>query len=260
MKLPTRIDWSGCDHRDYSGNTVLIVFLTLINIVLTITIELNVHKINFSSTPPARPSPIIEPSTTDVHISHKLFPKVDRNPTAICRANRFVRASLFIVPICIVFAYRIQNAQKGYYIADDCRGKVAIEPLNWAVVTIFNILPLASACFAWLRSLADCILVRFDKSVSYNYWPPAFPIFMPVFLINFVALNGTHAAMWMMGQEVPSQSADGTSGGVEMGRGLGSGEDQGLMHSMDGLVEGEDEDDDVTVFSRKSSFGSKTSL
>lgn len=157
------------------------------------------------------------------------------------RANRFVLATLIIIPITIAFAFRINETRMEYDRA--CRAVMDIAPPQWWAITLFNILPFTCACMAWLRTLVDCILVRYDLSLSLRAWPPAFPIVMVTGMIVMLGVGIRNGIMSMMGR---SDEIKGERD-IEMNVTGVSEEERGLMRDVDS-TEGEMEDDERTAF------------
>jgi hypothetical protein len=113
-------------------------------------------------------------------------------PTLKDRAHNLMVATLFIIPICIVFALRIRDAKRPVGPADYdafCRKEMHVSRTQWWAVVLFNIVPLICACMAWLRTLVDCILVRWNRSLTYEMWPPVWPISMVARVVLPIARN-----------------------------------------------------------------------
>ncbi|KAH8657850.1 hypothetical protein BX600DRAFT_468266 [Xylariales sp. PMI_506] len=170
-------------------------------------------------------------------------------PTPVLRANRFIGATLAIVPLCIAFAFRIKDTRVESL--GTCIYHIDFVPPNWVAISIFNILPLACACTAWLRTLVDCVLFRFDTALSYEHWPHALPISLPVLLVILLGIRLRDATMYLMGQPIPTIGDPARPGREDMEMlGGTEGERQNLMgqeHATGG------EDDEVTIYSPRSS-------
>lgn len=223
-----------------SGKTI---FLSILMVILAIVIEVGLHR---TKGPPSPPDELIgrisDPPTN--RTGCRDVQEVKR------RANRFVVATLAIVPLWIAFAFRIPDTQVSSL--GDCAGKISFAPPNWFAITIFNILPLTCASTAWLGSLIDCVLARFNRSMPYHYWPPALPIY-GVFILLKIMLET--ATLHLMGGLKPASSAQTglyrgdieAAGGWELER-------QNLMQDDD--AEGT-EDDYLTVCESKDSEDGK---
>ncbi|KAF2021259.1 hypothetical protein BU24DRAFT_416918 [Aaosphaeria arxii CBS 175.79] len=169
------------------------------------------------------------------------------------RATRFVLASFLMIPCLIAFVYRIKGATNGLE-ATLCN---EIDPPNWALLVIFSILPFACSVTAWLRTLVDCILSRWNRHLNY-WWPCLLPVaaalfgtFMVVCTL-FVLVRGcvlilmgrSESAFDFESQSSPPESVELSAVSSEV-----PDEERGLMHDVDAGAT----DDDATVYSPRSS-------
>ncbi|KAK6076999.1 hypothetical protein SCUP515_05182 [Seiridium cupressi] len=181
-----------------------------------------------------------------------------QDPSPVFRATRFLLVTIAIIPLCIMFTYRMKRTS--IYTLGDCAGVIDFSEPNWTAITIFNILPFACACTAWLRTLVDCILVRFGTKAHYRYWPPVLPLFMVAFIIIFVGILFRDAIIYvLMGRPdltVTGNPPTGRREDIEMGASGGE-EGQRLMQEENA---GTIDDDEDTVYSPRSSIDGKAQV
>ncbi|KAF2651885.1 hypothetical protein K491DRAFT_681821 [Lophiostoma macrostomum CBS 122681] len=162
------------------------------------------------------------------------------------RANNFVVATIFVIPICIAFAHRIRDAQRVNPVEYDsfCRKEMSVSRTQWWAVFLFNIVPLVCACTAWLRTLVDCVLMRWNKSLTYEMWPPLWPISMTARMIPIFRDIVLWAMMRSNKTAVGRKDMDPETGS----RTAMNEERRGLMPEGNNL-----DDDEVTVYDPRSS-------
>lgn len=76
------------------------------------------------------------------------------------------------------------TSRSNIFVMADCRPHIHIPPPNWTAITFLAIIPFICASFAFLRALVNCVLVRFDTSLSDTIdvtdkrapWPTCLPI------------------------------------------------------------------------------------
>ncbi|KAF2730236.1 hypothetical protein EJ04DRAFT_48492 [Polyplosphaeria fusca] len=165
------------------------------------------------------------------------------NPSPRLRMKRLIGASLAIIPVIITFGIRMDTVRS---LADKCSPYYGVE-LNWTFVVLFNIMPFIAASTAWLRAFVDCLLVRWNKSLSYWMWPPVFPIsygFYPLLaVLGLCMMEGPKAIQWLMGN--PDMREEGEEA-TELGE--VDEESRPLVADVDAP-----EDDEVTVVGGSSS-------
>lgn len=234
---------------DYPGiedgfPSFLAVFLTIVILLLTALIESVVRIESFVYTPsaPATTAPAssngatadsASQSTNTTPVAAKVNPHT--HPSPFTRASRFVVSSFWMVPLCIAFAFRIKGLEMPDY-PQRCIDNVDVAYPNWIWISIINILPFTIACTAWLRALVDCVLVRWDTSLSLSVWPMALPIVGPVKLIGKTVNLTRDAVLAAMVGRSERRKED-----IEMHRGE---EGTALVGNMDG---DEDEERDEYV-------------
>ncbi|ORY03316.1 hypothetical protein BCR34DRAFT_591613 [Clohesyomyces aquaticus] len=179
------------------------------------------------------------------------------SPLPSTRARRFVTATFLIVPATLLFVYIIKHLDPLATIPVQTRCQKFVDPTpvkHWWLVSLFVLLPFTSAAIAWLRSLVSCVLMRWDKGLSYTVWPvclPGFAFVVPVVACWYLM---TWCAGLVMGRPVDDE---GNVKDVELGVRNGDGqanvaeEERALVGDWDDGAHGEgyDEDDDVTVYS-----------
>lgn len=166
-------------------------------------------------------------------------------PSPVCRATRFAGVSVAMIPMCIAFHIRVRQIQAA---SDDfCAGEIAVAPWPLVPLLLFNILPFVCACTVWLRTLVDCILVRFNKTVSDRYWTYALPISSVYRLVRFLIVLIRDGALRLMGASGSPVDAEARphNQDVEMGR-VSEDETQNLMQNQGSSTR---EDDEATVYS-----------
>ncbi|KAF2191848.1 hypothetical protein K469DRAFT_718902 [Zopfia rhizophila CBS 207.26] len=239
-----------------SGKTVGLTFTI---IILAILIEVVVHSEFVHDKPSTLPCqedpPAVDPISESESSSGtpKEAPRTktpilrycNPNPSVPVRAGRFIIATFLIGPICIAFANRIQEATHNYPFYCRFENNVDIAKPNWWAITIFNILPFTCACLAWLRAFAECLIMRWNKSLGYKYWKVCMPPQVIGWIVIFpVVLVGTllwFAVMLLMGFPAFGKKAE----DVEMEG--GQGEEEKLLVEYVGSEERED--DEETLYS-----------
>ncbi|KAF2192379.1 hypothetical protein K469DRAFT_716914 [Zopfia rhizophila CBS 207.26] len=212
-------------------------------------------------TPPSEPALKAEdkkrrPGESNTDWLHRtVFKSYARQPTAQTRATRLAVTSILLIPLLALFILRIMETQR----TNDpiCKEVLNIARPNWPLITIFNILPFCCASTAWMRTLLDCILEGQGKSVGYVLWPPVFPVLVVAFAI---ALMGVLVRDGILGCMKVGKGRNGEAeADIEKGvrREGGSEEERGLMGDVDEDGEEREEDDEVTVYSARSSFDGK---
>ncbi|KAH7079474.1 hypothetical protein FB567DRAFT_532650 [Paraphoma chrysanthemicola] len=173
------------------------------------------------------------------------------SPSPRTRATRLVFALILYSITLGTFITRIHSASTPPHIDYRCRAYISVPAPNWTAITFLNIIPFICASFAFLRTLVDCVLVRWRSGLRNDFqhdgcfWFPCMPFFGLALIVylTFEALKIPVA--WIMGDwDVSlwtqwSQSVKNTEN-IEMG----GEEARGLMDNVD--VVGEDEDTDVT--------------
>jgi hypothetical protein len=168
------------------------VLLTILVIALSLAIEYIVRIESFYFDP--------EPKPTTDGTSAPAKKNAPDIPSPHTRASRFVVASFTMVPLILAFVFRIKGTEMPNY-PQKCIDNTDIEGPVWVAIAIFTILPFSCACIAWLRSLVDCVLVRFGtslKDTSDTVWPSCLPIMGLLMLIGklrYLALEGVLKAM-----------------------------------------------------------------
>jgi uncharacterized membrane protein len=260
-----------CKH-DYSA-TFKTVVLTLLGLILTTLIECVVHSsfkpVSKTTTelqhPPNSPSEIDAPTPNATELpahntteptsidASDVSPPVEQtksnktsttvwcepHPSVSTRARRLTWATILLIPICLVFGFRMGDTISHFRY--ECRQFLASSPQPyWWTITFLNIIPFVIAVTAWIRALVDCLLVRWgkglrylNKDTSFFEWPPCAPIFFVIVfaiasLLLFMELLNK-GAKWVAGETV-AENED-----VELG------EDRGLIVGMDA----EDQDIDA---------------
>jgi hypothetical protein len=176
-----------------------------------------------------------------------------------CRANRLVTTTALLIPITIAFALRIRETQFEY--PWKCQSSFNIPPPKWWAITLFNIIPSVCASMAWLRTLVDCVLVRRNKTVPFEFWPPVLPLAIIAIAITCIGMFARDMVFLVMGRK-DLMTFTQQLNEIELQRRENEGEEErGLMH---GAGEEEDEllggDDEVTVYSPRSSMERKSVL
>jgi hypothetical protein len=179
-------------------------------------------------------------------------------PSPTRRANRLVGATALIIPITIAFAVRMQQLQITYPLK--CQLQLDIAPPQWWAIVLFDIIPFICASLAWLRTLVDCILVRWDKTLTMGAWPPAWPLAIVAIIIAAIVFLIRDMVFLIMGRrDLMTVNPKKKNNDIEMDRRDGAAaneEEQGLM---EGARDGDSflEDDEATVYSPKSSMERK---
>jgi hypothetical protein len=212
------------------NNPTPTIFLTLLALILTISIQCVVHLSPepTSKTTPESQQPLNSLSEIDAPafdatglLLHNTTeptpidafnapPSVERSksteasttawcepyPSPSTRARRFTRSTILLIPICLVLGFRMANRTSG-----ECMRYIASAPLHWWDIVLFII-----AVDAWLRALIDCLLVRWGKGLRYpakSSWGLGWPPFAPVSLVITVAASlANKGAKWLMGKTV----------------------------------------------------------
>lgn len=138
------------------------------------------------------------------------------HPSPNVRANRFIAAVILYALVLTAFILRIQDINNPY-VRPMCRpyvgkwkGTGGIPDPNWWAVVLLNILPFIAASFSLIRTVVDCLLVRWRQVLSYDapigdeawrMWPPCMPFFI-VFVAIFVLIDGLFGwpVAWLMGR------------------------------------------------------------
>jgi hypothetical protein len=141
-----------------SSPTFKSTFLPIVIIVLTIVLEIVVHY-RFKGDQDAT---VVTPHT---------------------RATRLALACLLYPAILTAFIVRINAAHALEEKINECRDFIS-GPF-WPGIFVLSIIPVICASSAFLRALVDCILVRWNSSLSFDLkdfkqswqWPPCLPLF-----------------------------------------------------------------------------------
>jgi hypothetical protein len=141
--------------------------------------------------------------------------------------------------------YRIKEIYKGP--PEECRYVFDDAPPWWWPITIVNILPFVSACMAWLRTLVDCVLVRWGKALNFAYWKAFAPFYLIFAVPMLIGKRLETCILFCMGRKRK------TAPDVEMDRLTASEEEQALMRRP----EDQAEDDDTTMYSPRGSLDSR---
>ncbi|KAJ4377348.1 hypothetical protein N0V83_000173 [Neocucurbitaria cava] len=209
--------------------------------------------------PQPQPEPQAEPQPTSINNNQ---PKPDvtpaevkkpdfccaENPTRHVRANRSALSTLLFGLALAAFIIRMQEATARPY-RDRCSRLVHATPPNWTAIIFLNIIPFVFASFAFLRTLVDSVLVRWNKTLTYDadkmpfFWAPCMPI-MVVFMIAYllVELVKVPIACLMGDREVSlwtSKIKDKGKKKAEEAE-MQSEEAQGLVDNVDGQDDGDD--------------------
>lgn len=116
-------------------------------------------------------------------------------PPPNVRANRLIAAVFLYTVVVTAFSIRI-NGIVNPYISPHCRTyftDVNVAGPNWWAVGLLNILPLVIATLSLLRTVVDCFLVRWGRSLKYigqdgvDDWT-TWPMCMSCFLV-FVCIR-----------------------------------------------------------------------
>ncbi|KAH7396249.1 hypothetical protein BKA66DRAFT_260778 [Pyrenochaeta sp. MPI-SDFR-AT-0127] len=116
------------------------------------------------------------------------------DPSPLIRANRLVVGTILFSLVLAVFIIRIQEATTRPYIDFLCWSIIHPPPPNWTAIVFLNIIPFTCAAFAFLRTLVDCVLVRWGTGLSYDtkkiqrFWTPLMP-FMIIFCAGYMLLE-----------------------------------------------------------------------
>lgn len=169
------------------------------------------------------------------------------------RANRFLINTALLIPLIIAFVWRIQETQKTYTAV--CMQALNIPGTQWWAIIIFNIIPFCCACIAWLRTLVDCVLVRWDTDVPSALWPPAWPLTITAAVVLGFGIVSRNIVLWIMGRSdlMDWHEGDRQENGVEMDADLRRNEDVVQDEERGLLRDSEMDDDEVTVYSPRSS-------
>lgn len=114
----------------------------------------------------------------DQWLMREIFPLNETAAPPRLRTHRFLVATVLLSAILTLASIRLSDGVA-------CGG-------SWWLMSIFSILPILTAFCAWLRTLVDCILWRWESSVAEKYWPPALPIFALVFLLTICGVAIYH--------------------------------------------------------------------
>ncbi|KAF2800385.1 hypothetical protein K505DRAFT_320489 [Melanomma pulvis-pyrius CBS 109.77] len=167
----------------------LTVFLCFVILLFTVLIE-SIFLIERFAYGPSTTAPASS-NGAPADSAAKVNPRT--HPSPHIRASRFVMSSFAMVPLCIAFGFRMKGLEMPHY-PQRCIDNVDIAYPNWVAISIINILPFTIACTAWLRTLVDCVLVRWNTSLSWSVWPMVLPIVGPAKLI-WKAFNLTRGAV-----------------------------------------------------------------
>ncbi|KAF2106542.1 hypothetical protein BDV96DRAFT_607235 [Lophiotrema nucula] len=251
-------EWKAVSCHFDPNFSAIAILTTIVIIVLTITIEI-VANAPFPESKKEEPTtPLPESATQNEADAEPEAPKPpppapqivlpEANKPPRVRALRTIWATMLIIPICIAFGLRIDNAVNTIYYGK-CNN-MTINP-SWTLIAIFNIVPFACACTAWLRTVVDCILVRWNKSIAYWVWPPLFPLYWVIFPLIFLWAMLEFGAYGLMGKKSPRGKNKVEE--VEMQDQEQDEESRALVDNVDGLRE----DDDETVYEAQSPKESK---
>lgn len=114
-----------------------------------------------------------------------------RDPSPNIRANRLIIAIFLYAVVLTAFISRIRDIEDPY-IRPECtryvwRGNGSIPGPNWWAVAILNIVPFIAASFSLMRTVVDCLLVRWGLHLKYVgedgpdgwlTWPTCMPFFL----------------------------------------------------------------------------------
>lgn len=264
--MDCRFKYPGADSHLPSISTVVV---TVVIIIVTLTLEAccwpseqttwdagSRRNSDLEDAPPPYPGePSLDSEITDVEENFAkngsrnvaLAGRHHSQPSPKERATAFVIATLLIVPICGLFAYRIKGTHERNPVEFDsfCMKKMGVVGTSWWGVFIFNIVPLVCACTAWLRVLIDCILVRRNKSLTKQMWPP----FLPITLTFRLVLKFRDAVLCFMLRGRKTDGSRKTKIDVEMN------DQRDVIEERQELMRGEGsmDDDDATVYDPRSS-------
>lgn len=156
------------------------------------TPDMNGSQTNASSTElEAQPAPKKQPPQEDCCVGCRA------RPSPNIRANRLIVAIFFYAIVLTAFILRFRDIEHPH-IRPECtpyvwRGDGSIPGPNWWAVGLLNIVPFIFATFSMLRTVVDCVLVRWGLHLKYagedgpNDWL-TWPQCMPVFLV-FVCIR-----------------------------------------------------------------------
>lgn len=106
------------------------------------------------------------------------------------RTNRLVTAIFLYAGILLFFIMRMRDI-RAPHLRPECAGYISLDQasdrmpvLNWWVVVLLNVLPFVCASFGLLRTIVDCILVRWGQGLGYGgkrvgktwTWPVCMPL------------------------------------------------------------------------------------
>jgi hypothetical protein len=150
-----------------------------------------------------------------------------------------------MVPMCIAFSLRMSEIDVDYL--EECKTPLDIKPHNWWAIFFFNILPFSTAAIAWLRTVVDCITVRYhpESGVLDNWWLPCLPIFFGLGIFGTIAVMLRDAMVALMRPNGARRNTGVEDVELALRRDV-SEEEQGLMRGDDG-------DDDRTMYSPRTS-------
>ncbi|KAH7413719.1 hypothetical protein DE146DRAFT_749920 [Phaeosphaeria sp. MPI-PUGE-AT-0046c] len=171
------------------------------------------------------------------------------------RATRFALGLILYAGVLAAFIVRIRDARYVPYIPAACREEIGLDSPNWTAITFLAIIPFICATFAFVRTLVDCILVRWGKTLgTWTFdrhampWPPCAPIVAMLFVagVAFYLLFEcvrVPAALAMGRLEASIWTAEFARGNGDADAERGAEEGQGLVENVDGgEAGGEDEE------------------
>ncbi|KAF2865715.1 hypothetical protein BDV95DRAFT_599418 [Massariosphaeria phaeospora] len=191
-----------------------------------------------SARQPAMPSPAAgepasesgsEPEPAPATATSPATNKTRRSPAT--RAARLAWTTVFTIPLCVVLGYRVADILCMDELTDG--GYAA-----WGLVAVFNFVPFAVGALAWLGCLIDCLLVRLDPALTWEWWWP----FAGVAMVPFVAVYIPFMVFAYCAAGLAGVSADEILPGGESSASAVAepvGEEALLMADMDGQ-DGED--------------------
>ncbi|PVI03097.1 hypothetical protein DM02DRAFT_626145 [Periconia macrospinosa] len=163
-----------------------------------------------STTPPNSASPARLPDSQGNGL-----PSPALVPSPSFRAQKFTKATTLFIVLCIMFIAQTVRLDLG-----QCEQDVNM------VFVFFNVLPFVTASIGWARTLVDCLLVRWGKSLQYPTtqqwgWPP----FLPLSFVVVIIMMLTQGLIGPV--DTPKSSADGD---VELAE-----EERGFLEDVDGV-------------------------
>ncbi|KAF9691352.1 hypothetical protein EKO04_010567 [Ascochyta lentis] len=161
------------------------------------------------------------------------------NPSPNVRANRLITAVFLYAVVLAAFITRMHEI-KDPYIRPECRRYVSIPEPNWWGVVLLNILPVIAASFSLMRTVVDCLLVRWGQGLTYGgqtggsawlTWAPCMP-----FYLVYIGVGGLFKwpIGWLMGKHRSRWSATRTAIGMRGDIEMQGEEATGLIDDVDG--------------------------